>query len=150
MKKSVDSGGSSGTAAMAASALAAVAASSSSTLAAPNTHLQVRRSSAPGSNSASAEGHVSSTAGNSSSSAGAGLLFVGGVRSNSSASQIGVYHPTSAQQPSPSSGTATAASGANAASASSSDKSGSPRHKTSNDAWVCPNDRQLALRAKLV
>ena len=26
---------------------------------------------------------------------------------------------------------------------------GSPRHnKTSNEAWVCPNDRQLALRAK--
>ena len=30
------------------------------------------------------------------------------------------------------------------------DKTGSPRHRTSNDAWVCPNDRQLALRAKLV
>ena len=28
------------------------------------------------------------------------------------------------------------------------DKTGSPRHRTSNDAWVCPNDRQLALRAK--
>ena len=28
--------------------------------------------------------------------------------------------------------------------------SGSPRHKKiSNEAWVCPNDRQLALRAKL-
>lgn len=31
------------------------------------------------------------------------------------------------------------------------DKEGSPRHKKiSNEAWVCPNDRQLALRAKLL
>lgn len=29
------------------------------------------------------------------------------------------------------------------------DKGSSPRHRTSTDAWVCPNDRQLALRAKL-
>ena len=33
---------------------------------------------------------------------------------------------------------------------SGSGKEGSPRHssRTSNEAWVCPNDRQLALRAK--
>ena len=33
---------------------------------------------------------------------------------------------------------------------SGSGKEGSPRHsnRTSNEEWVCPNDRQLALRAK--
>lgn len=43
--------------------------------------------------------------------------------------------------------------GASAAAAATSakDTAGSPRHsnRTSNEAWVCPNDRQLALRAKL-
>ena len=39
---------------------------------------------------------------------------------------------------------------ANPGTSKESSTSGSPRHKKiSNEAWVCPNDRQLALRAKL-
>ena len=52
----------------------------------------------------------------------------------------------------PAAGGAGAAGGGGGAAAGgggqSGDKTGSPRHRTSNDAWVCPNDRQLALRAK--
>ena len=69
--------------------------------------------------------------------AGSGGSGVGGTKSASSS-------PVGDSVPSP----ATSGGGHVKLGGGGGDKTGSPRHRTSNDAWVCPNDRQLALRAK--
>ena len=123
---------------------------SANTLAAPPNVLHVRRRSAPdpsspdnatdGKRKGGARASISPPTGS-----GAGLLFVGGSKS-ATTSPVGGAPSVSVV------GNGSAACGAgaagSAAAAAGGDKSGSPRHRTSNDAWVCPNDRQLALRAK--
>ena len=130
----------------------------SNSLAAPPNQLQVRRSSAPGSadsHSKGGAGHGGSGGGGSgghgatsppgAASLGVGLLFKGGAKSAASSPVGGVPIFVGTV---PSGGGGAAGGSAATAGAGGGDKSGSPRHRTSNDAWVCPNDRQLALRAK--
>lgn len=156
MKKSGSS------AANTAAAAAAVQQSSQHSLSAPRDGLQVRRSSAPGAPGQDAVGGGAGSVKSSLSPPGtttnlsAQSATLGGSYYNINVSKSACTSPVGAGHGPPGSGGSSSGgtggsgggSGSGGGGGGNSDKSGSPRHRTSNDAWVCPNDRQLALRAK--